>query len=111
MHHAIDELFSPGQRSREPADLAAWGTDWTTSYRPDPAMVVFPKTIDEVVELVRLANRDGLKLVPSGGRTGLSGGAVAGTGEIVVSFDKMNQVVGFNAADRLVTCQLKTAQC
>ena len=38
--------------------------------------VVFPETIDEVVALVRLANRERIALVPSGGRTGLSGGAV-----------------------------------
>ena len=44
-------------------------------------------------------------LVPSGGRTGLSGGAVASQGEIVVSFDRMNKILDFNEADRLVTCQ------
>jgi len=43
--------------------------------------------------------------VPSGGRTGLSGGAVASNGEVVVSFDRMNQILDFKAQDRLVTCQ------
>ena len=43
--------------------------------------------------------------MPSGGRTGLSGGAVASRGEVVVSFDRMNRILGFEPADRLVRCQ------
>ena len=43
--------------------------------------------------------------MPSGGRTGLSGGAVAANKEIVVAFDKMNQILEFNAIDRTVLCQ------
>jgi FAD/FMN-containing dehydrogenase len=66
---------------------------------------VFPENIDEVVALVRLACDEGFALVPSGGRTGLSGGAVASNGEVVVSFDRMNRILGFSPADRLVTCQ------
>ena len=43
--------------------------------------------------------------MPSGGRTGLSGGAVAANGEIVVSFDRMNRILEFDPADRIVRCQ------
>ena len=46
--------------------------------------------------MVRLANAEGLALVPSGGRTGLSGGAVAERGEVVVSFDRKNRILGFD---------------
>jgi FAD/FMN-containing dehydrogenase len=41
-------------------------------------------------------------LIPSGGRTGLSGGACALNGEVVVSFDRMNRILEFNATDRMV---------
>src|SRR5699024_11861683 len=41
-------------------------------------------------------------LTPSGGRTGLSAGAVAANGEIVVSMDKMNHIGQFYPADRMV---------
>jgi FAD/FMN-containing dehydrogenase len=54
---------------------------------------------------VRFANEQKLALVPSGGRTGLSAAAVAANGEIVVSFDYMNQIGEFNAYDRTVVCQ------
>jgi len=96
----------PSSRIRTSAeDLAHWGRDWTRSFAAAPAAVVFPETVDEVVALTRLANAERLALVPSGGRTGLSGGAVAGAGEIVVSFERMNRILGFDAADRIVRCQ------
>ena len=52
-----------------------------------------------------LANKLNFPLVPSGGRTGLSGGALAKDRELVVSFDLMNKILGFNKTDALVTCQ------
>ena len=105
MCEALDQLFASNQISRKPEDLAHWGKDWTTGFRVAPSAVVFPHQLSEIVELVKLANRDGLKLVPSGGRTGLSGGAVASQGEVVVSFDRMHRILDFNPADRLVRCQ------
>ena len=105
MSDPLDELFSPRQLKRDADTLAEWGRDWTRSYNVDPSAVVFVESIDDVVKLVRMANNHNIKLVPSGGRTGLSGGAVAGNREVVVSFDRMNAIVDFDAADRLVNCQ------
>ena len=54
---------------------------------------------------MKFANENQVALVPSGGRTGLSAGAVAANGEVVVAFDNMNQILDFNASDRTVRCQ------
>ena len=102
---ALTDLFPPSRVTQVASDLAHWGRDRTTAYRAAPSAVVFPESLDEVVALVRLANAEGLALVPSGGRTGLSGGAVAERGEVVVSFDRMNRILGFEPAERLVRCQ------
>lgn len=82
-----------------------YGKDLTQSYKPKPFAIVFPNKQEEVIELVKLANEIKIPLVPSGGRTGYSGGAVAKDGEIVVAFDKMNQIIHFDASDRQVTCE------
>jgi len=84
--------------------LETFGKDWTKIYAPKPTAIVFPKTTEQVRDIVLLANEHQLALVPSGGRTGLSAGAVAANGEIVVAFDYMNQVSDFNAVDRTVKC-------
>ena len=85
-------------------DLENFGKDWTKIFAPAPSAIVFPKTVEQVQSIVKLANQEGIALVPSGGRTGLSGGAVAANGEVVVSFDYINQISGFDPIDRTVVC-------
>ena len=101
---ALTALF--GDRCRTDADtLTEYGRDWTRYTEPAASAVVFPTSRDELVELVKLANRDRLALVPSGGRTGLSGGACATAGEVVVSMEKMDRLLDFNPTDRLITVE------
>ncbi|KZZ40284.1 FAD-linked oxidase, partial [Oleiphilus sp. HI0118] len=64
-----------------------------------------PRSTEQVQAIVKLANELEFSIVPSGGRTGLSGGAVATNGEVVISFDYMNQIVDFSASDRSVKVQ------
>lgn len=89
----------------DPAVLESHGRDWTRFSRPAPAAVAFPRSPRQVQELVAAAAECGIPLVPSGGRTGLSGGAVAAAGEIVVSFDRMRRILDFNPVDRTVTVE------
>jgi glycolate oxidase subunit GlcD len=96
---------APGKVLTDPSDLATYGTDWTRIYTPNPVAIVLPKTTEQVQALVQFANQNNVALVPSGGRTGLSAGAVAANGEVVVAFDNMNQILDFNASDRTVRCQ------
>ena len=96
---------APGKVLTDPSDLATYGTDWTRIYTPNPVAIVLPKTTEQVQALVQFANQNKVALVPSGGRTGLSAGAVAANGEVVVAFDNMNQILDFNASDRTVRCQ------
>lgn len=97
---------APGlEISTEPAVLESHGCDWTRYRKPDPAAVVFPRTVDEARRLVAVAFEHRIPLVPSGGRTGLSGGAVADAGEVVVSFDRMRKILDFNAIDRTLTAE------
>ena len=98
-------LFSASQIKTDPDDLATWGSDWTRSFTVDPLAIVFPESIDQVVQLVKKAPEWNVALVPSGGRTGLSGGAVAPNQEIVVSLDRMNKILGFFETDKIVHCQ------
>jgi FAD/FMN-containing dehydrogenase len=85
--------------------LESHGQDWTRFRKPDPALVAFPDSVEQVQRLVTFAAEQRLPLVPSGGRTGLSGGAVAAHGEMVVSFDRMRKILDFDPVDRTLTVQ------
>ncbi len=91
--------------STDVQDTKVYGQDWTRFATVACAGVFFPKTIQQVQEIVRCANRLNFKLVPSGGRTGYSGGAVASENEFVLSMDKMRKIIDFNADDAQVTVQ------
>ncbi|MFK8139214.1 MAG: FAD-binding oxidoreductase [Bdellovibrionales bacterium] len=82
--------------------LEKYGRDWTRFFEVKPSAVVFPKSTKEVQSIVLWANENNFKIVPSGGRTGLSGGAVASNGEIVLSLEKMNQILDYDPIDRVV---------
>ena len=85
-------------------DLQQYGGDWTRVHTPAPSAAVLPGSVEQVQAVVKLAARQGLGIVPSGGRTGLSGGAVAARGELVLALDRLNQLSDFNPVDRTVRC-------
>lgn len=72
---------------------------------PAPSGIVFPRSIEEVQAVVRWANETHVALVPSGGRTGLSGGAISASGEIVVSMERMRGILEYDPVDRTLTVQ------
>ncbi len=89
----------------DPSDLEHYGRDWTRRWTPAPLAIAFPTDREQVQAIVRWANREHVAIVPSGGRTGLSGGAVAAHGELVLSLERMNRVLGFDAVDQTLTVQ------
>ena len=104
--HILKFLHQEGITTLHDAEsLAFYGRDYTTYQQPDPLAIAFPTTNEQVQAIVQLARQHKIALVPSGGRTGLSGGAVAAHGELVVSFTRMNKILSYDATDQMVHCQ------
>ena len=70
-----------------------------------PAAVAFPARHEEVVDLVRAANRHRVPLVARGGGSGNIGGAVPMSGGIVVSFECMRRVLELSPGERLIVVE------
>lgn len=73
-------------------DREHWGRDWTRFNEPAPVAVVFPRSAKDLSELLKYCSSRGQSVVPSGGRTGLAGGAVAAGGELVVNLAKLLRI-------------------
>jgi FAD/FMN-containing dehydrogenase len=86
-------------------ECRVYGKDWSPAFEAKPTCVVFPENTEEVQKIVRCAREHNFALTPSGGRTGLSGGATASAGEVVVSFEKMNRLIEFNSVEATITCE------
>ena len=88
--------------STRPADLQHFGQDWTRFHEPKPSVIFYPDSAEQVQGIMRVAHAHNQSVVPSGGRTGYSAGAVATNGEWVISLVRLNQIGELNAIDRTV---------
>ncbi len=70
-----------------------------------PDVVVFPRTTEDVVALVKLAQRHNLAIVGRGAGTGLSGGAIPRAGGMVISFARMNRILEIDIANERALVQ------
>lgn len=83
----------------DPLDRYLYGKD-AGVYRGTVTVVVMPETTAEVAEVVRVAERHGVPVIPRGAGTGLAGGAVPLDGGVVVSTTRMNRIVAVDADNR-----------
>ncbi len=89
---AFKSIVGDAYVSNEPEQLKIYGRDWTTAHTPNASLVLFPASTAEVSAILKYCNEHSLAVIPSGGRTGLAGGAVATRGEIILSLDRMNKI-------------------
>jgi len=101
----IRAQFPEDFASADPADLVTYGKDWTRVFAPNPSLVCFPRSTDEVSRLLALCHAARVAVVPSGGRTGLAGGAMAKDGEVVLSLERMRALGPVDALAMTVRVQ------
>ncbi|MEU1487689.1 FAD-linked oxidase C-terminal domain-containing protein [Streptomyces sp. NPDC005752] len=101
-------------RSGLPAEALLTDPDITASYAHDmasfcdagaPAVVVLPRTVEEVQHVMRTATALRVPVVPQGARTGLSGAANASDGCIVLSLVKMDRILEISPVDRIAVVE------
>ena len=105
MQNTFTDILRPDQILTSPQDLLHYGKDWLKDFTPHPSVILLPTTTVEVQKIVRRCNEKRISLVPSGGRTGLSGGATATKGEVILSLERMNKILGVNELDRAITVE------
>lgn len=102
---SLQDIVGADHLKTDPDALTHFGRDTCDMFEPAPSAIVFPASTAQVRQIVLLAKQMSVPLVPSGGRTGLSGGASATANELVVSMGRMNRILAHSATDRTVCCQ------
>jgi len=103
---ALRSQIGAEQVLQSPEDLAFYGTDRCRGGWPvAPGAIALPGTVEQVQALVRLCAEHRVGLVPSGGRTGLTGAATATAGELVLSLARLDRIHGVDPASRLLRCE------
>jgi len=100
----LKEICGAANVLLEPEKVEPYGADAVKEKFP-PEAVVFPETTEQVVKILKLANRFLFPVTARGGGVGYTGGAVPVDGGIVVGTDRMNKIIEINADDLYVVCQ------
>ena len=89
----------------EPLRLKPYETDGLSAYRQVPLAVVLPETTEQVAAVLRFCHQNGVRVVPRGAGTSLSGGALPLEDGVVMGLMRMNRILDINYADRCATVQ------
>jgi FAD/FMN-containing dehydrogenase len=87
-------------------DLAYYGSDrckggWSVA----PGAIALPRSVAQVQAILQVCTRERVAVVPSGGRTGLTGAATATNGELVLSLARLDAMLDIDVPGRLLRCQ------
>jgi glycolate oxidase len=89
---AVESKLGKTALLSSPGDLKLYEYDGGVD-KSLPDLVVFPRTTEDVVTLVKLARQHNVSIVGRGAGTGLSGGAIARAGGMMISFARMNKIL------------------
>src|SRR6201996_3945237 len=85
--------------------LRVYESDGLTAYRQPPMLAVLPRTTEEVSRILAWCHREGVKVVPRGSGTSLSGGALPLEDAVLVGMARFNRVLEVDYADRIAVVQ------
>jgi glycolate oxidase len=87
------------------ASRRAYDQDALTAYRQMPMLVVLPSSTQQVAAVLRICSSLGVKVVPRGAGTSLSGGALPLADGVVLGLARLSKILDIDYDNRTVTCQ------
>ena len=89
----------------ETDSMRVYETDGLSAYRQLPMIVVLPETTQQVADILRYCKEEGVKVVPRGAGTGLSGGALPLADGVLLGLGKFNRILEIDYDNRAVVTQ------
>ncbi len=107
------EEIASGLRALLPAEavitdalrLKPYETDGLPAYRQPPMAVVLPSTTEQVAAVMAFCHANGVRVVPRGAGTSLSGGALPMADAVVLGLMRLNRILDIDFADRCARVQ------
>ncbi|QRG10048.1 FAD-binding protein (plasmid) [Xanthobacter dioxanivorans] len=86
-------------------EMRVFESDALTAYRQLPLVVVLPETVEQVSAVLRFCNDNGVRVVPRGSGTSLSGGSLPLADAVLLVMSRFNRVLEIDYANRAVVAQ------
>jgi D-lactate dehydrogenase (cytochrome) len=103
--HRFTKIVGANHAITEPAQQEAYLVEDRGLYRGHTPVVLRPGSVDEVAAILRLANETATPIVPQGGNTGLVGGQVPHSGEVLLSVNRLDRIREVDATSNTITCE------
>lgn len=100
----LEKLVGSDNVLTDASDRWTYGYDNSRRHNP-PDVVVFTRAHDQVLNIVLLCNAHKIPVVPRGRGTGTCGGAVPIRGGLVLSLERMDQILHLDAANRYMVVE------
>jgi glycolate dehydrogenase FAD-linked subunit len=101
----LQRIVGPANLIQNHEEKLVYECDGLTMFKAIPDVVVFPTSTQQVAEVVRVAHQQRIPFVARGGGTGLSGGALATEGGIMIALTKLNQILEIDLENQRAVVQ------
>jgi glycolate oxidase len=101
----IERAIGAAAILRDDAELLAFESDGLARLRARPALVVFPKCVEDVQAIVRACHARGVPFVSRGHGTGLSGGALPHPDGVLIVMTRLNRIIDVDIPNQRITVE------
>ncbi|MHA1597521.1 MAG: FAD-binding oxidoreductase, partial [Alphaproteobacteria bacterium] len=102
---ALQRILPTDNVLTDATELRVYESDGLTAYQQMPLVVVLPQTTEQVSELLAYCHQNGIKVVPRGAGTSLSGGALPLADAVMIGLGKFNKITEIDFDNRCVITQ------
>lgn len=105
VHGALSDIVGANWVKAGSAELETYASDALPTHHERPGLVVLPGSRDEVTRVVRILHHHGIPFVARGAGTGLSGGALAQPGAVLLVLTRLNRILSIDPKNRRATVE------
>ena len=91
--------------TEDPKEIAPHLEEWRSKYQGRSALMLKPGSTAEVAAILAICGETGTAIVPQGGNTGLVGGQIPFHGEVLLSLQRMNRIIGVDKSGMTMTAE------
>ena len=101
----FEEVLGKEKISKSESELYRHSRDESSHPFVEPDFVIFPDSVEDIVNVLKIANEHKVPVTPYGAGSGLEGQAIPIHKGISISFDNMKKIIEFNPEDMVVTVE------
>src|SRR5712675_835184 len=101
----LKQAAGPSGWSEDPAEIAPHLREWRGRWRGESQLLLRPRETGDVARILSVCNETGTPIVPQGGNTGLVGGQIPKSGEVLLSLERMNRIRSVSLEDNTLIAE------